>query len=217
MNKQFLAILAVIILGLFGILMLTSKDKNSNGDSSSNSSATSATEHVVGKGEKNVTIVAYEDFQCPACALFHPLVKQIKADYGDQIKFQFRHFPLVQIHPNAYIASRAAEAASKQGKFFEMHDLLFEQQDSWKSSSDPTEQFVSYGSQLGLNVDQLKSDMQSEAVSGAINADLKAGKDANVNSTPTFIINGRKIDKNPQSLDEFKKIIDDEIAKSSQQ
>ena len=217
MSKQFLIILAVIVLGLFGVLMLTNKDKGSGGGSGSNSSATTATEHIVGKGEKNVTIVEYGDFQCPACALFHPIIKQIKADYGDQIKFQFRHFPLVQIHPNAYIASRAAEAAGKQGKFFEMHDLLYEQQDSWKSSTDPTEQFVSYASQLGLNTDQLKSDMQSEAVSGAINADLKAGKDVNVNSTPTFFINGRKIDQNPQSLDDFKKIIDEEIAKSSQQ
>lgn len=212
MNKQFLVIIAVIVVALFGVLMFT-RDK---GDSAGGGNPSAqATNHTVGAGQKNVTIVEYGDFQCPACKAYFPILKQIKEDYGDQIKFQFRHNPLTSIHPNAFIASRAAEAASKQGKFWEMHDILYQQQDSWVQSTDPTAIFVTYATQLNLNVDQFKSDLTSAAVSDAINADLKAGQGIGVNSTPTFIINDEKVEKNPPTLEDFKKLIDEKLASSN--
>lgn len=214
MNKQFLAIIAVIIVALFGVLMFT-RDKGDAGNSSGGDSTAQATNHTVGAGTKNVTIVEYGDFQCPACKAYYPIVKAIKEEYGDQIKFQFRHNPLTSIHPNAFIGSRAAEAAGMQGKFWEMHDILYEQQDSWTQGSDPTAAFVTYATQLNLDVDKFKTDMTSKAVSDAINADLKAGQAIGVNSTPTFVINGKKVDKNPQTLEEFKKLIDEQIAASN--
>ncbi len=213
-SKQFLAIIAVIILGLFGVFTLT-KDKDQS-SSAGGSSQTQASEHKVGAGNKGVVILEYGDFQCPACKSFYPLVQQIKQEYGDDITVQFRHFPLTQIHPNAMISSRAAEAAGKQGKFFEMHDLLYENQDSWGPESNPTVTFEGYATQLGLNIEQFKADMSSADVASTINADLKAGQQAGVSSTPTFLINGRKLDKNPASLDEFKQLIDEEIAKQPQ-
>lgn len=214
MSKQFLAILAVIVVVFVGVFTFTRpKSDAPGGSNSSNSSQTS--NHTVGTGNKKVTLVEYGDFQCPACKSFYPVVKQIKETYGDDIKFQFMHFPLTQIHPNAMVSSRAAEAAGKQGKFFEMHDLLYENQDQWSQSSNPTPIFESFAGQLDLNMDQFKSDMASAQVLAIINADQKSGQALGANSTPTFVINGKKLDKNPTSLDEFKKLIDEEIAKQN--
>jgi protein-disulfide isomerase len=214
MSKQFIIILVVIIGGLFGLLMFN-KDKAADNGSSSNQSV-QATNHVSGKTDAKVTLIEYGDFQCPACGAYHPIVKQLKSDYADKISFQFRHYPLTQIHPNAFISSRAAEAAGKQNKFFEMHDLLYEQQQAWSSTSDPTQTFVAYASQLQLDVEKFKTDLSAESTGDAINADLRAGQQISVSSTPTFILNGKKLDKSPTTVDDFKKLIDEELAKVSQ-
>lgn len=213
MNKQFIAIILVVVVGLFGVLMFTRDDKKNEGSGAETTAQ--ATNHTLGQGTKNITLIEYGDFQCPACKAFYPIVKQIKADYGDEIKFQFRHYPLVQIHPNAFMSSRAAEAAGLQGKFFEMHDLLYENQEAWANTTDPTDTFVSFAGQIGLNADKFRSDLTSKAVADSINADTKAAQDAGANSTPTFVLNGKKIDQNPQNLEDFKKLIDEEIARSS--
>lgn len=215
MSKQFLAILAVIILGLFGILFLT-KDKT-NAPSSNSSSGSQASEHKAGAGNKGVTLIEYGDFQCPACKSFYPVVKQVKETYGDDITVQFRHFPLTQIHPNAMASSRAAEAAGNQGKFFEMHDLLYENQDSWSQSSSPTSIFESFATQLNLNLDKFKADTASAQTLAVINADQKAGQALGVNSTPTFVINGKKVEPNPTTPEAFKKLIDEAIATQNKQ
>lgn len=210
MNKQFVAVIAVVIIGLFGVFALT---KKSNEQSTSNSSnGTSVSEHKKGAGTKNVTLIEYGDFQCPACKSYYPIVKQIAAAYGDEITIQFRHFPLTQIHPSAFAASRAAEAAGKQNKFFEMHDLLYENQDSWTSIPNASAVFETYAQQLGLNMDQYKADVASGQTAEVINADIKAGQAIGANSTPTFVLNGKKID-NPKTFEEFKTAIDAEIAK----
>ncbi len=213
MNKQFVAIIIVVVVGLVGVLMFT-RDNSSEGSSGSSSSA-QPSNHTVGAGNKGVTLIEYGDFQCPACAAYYPVIKQIKAEYGDDIKFQFRHFPLVQIHPNAFIASRAAEAAGLQGKFFEMHDLLYENQQAWAGAADPTETFNSYAGQLDLDVDKFRADMNLASVGDVINADIKAAQEIGANSTPTFVLNGKKLDPNPEGVDDFKRLIDEEIAKSS--
>ena len=214
MNKQFFVVVLVIVAALVGVFAMT-KEKSPDSQSGSSAQVT-ASEHTVGAGNKKVTLTEYGDFQCPACKQYFPLVKQIKEAYGDDIKFQFRHFPLTQIHPNAFIGSRAAEAAGKQGKFFEMHDLLYENQDSWSQAGNPTEILNTFATQLNLNVEQFKKDMMSENAADVINADIKAATGLGANSTPTFAINGRKIGENPRSLEEFKKLIDEEIAKANQ-
>lgn len=213
MNKQFFVVVLVIVAALVGVFAMT---KEKSPDSGNSNTQASVSQHTVGAGNKKVTLTEYGDFQCPACKQYYPLVKQIKEAYGDDIKFQFRHFPLTQIHPNAFIASRAAEAAGKQGKFFEMHDLLYENQDSWSAGSNPTEILNGYAKELGLNVDQFKTDMMSELTADVINADIKDATGLGANSTPTFAINGRKLGENPRSLEDFKKLIDEEIAKANQ-
>lgn len=212
MSKQFLAIVAIVVGVLIGIFALTGGDKNSSNGGGDTTAKPS--NHVTGKVDSKVKLVEFGDFQCPACKSYFPLVQELKNTYGDRVAFQFSHYPLTQIHPNAFISSRAAEAAGKQNKFFEMHDLLYENQDTWASNGNPTPIFEDYAQKLGLNLEQFKSDMISSTVSDTINADAKAAQGLGATSTPTFVLNGKKIDKNPQSVDEFKKLLDEELAKN---
>ncbi len=210
MNNRFLLILISCIVVLGGIFFIT---KN-NDDTASNSQGT-ASQHITGKADSKVVLVEYGDFECPACAAYFPIVSQIKTDYKDKIAFQFRHFPLVQIHQNAMASSRAAEAAGKQGKFWEMHDLLYGQQDAWAKSSNATAIFEDYATQLGINVEQFKVDSASSAVLDTINADVGEGQKLNITGTPTFVLNGRVITETPQTYEAFAKILDEEINKQS--
>ena len=216
MSKQFIVIVLVVVLGLFGVLSLSKKNKENNqsNGSNNNSSSVKASENVYGKLDSKVTFLEYGDFQCPACKSYYPIIKQLKEDYKDKIKFQFRNYPLSQIHPNAFMAARAAESAAMQNKFFEMHDLLYENADAWVPQNDPSTLFASYALQLGLDANKFATDLKSQNISDIINADTKEGQKLGVNSTPTFAINGKKLDKNPTSIDEFKKLIDDELAKN---
>jgi protein-disulfide isomerase len=213
MSKRFLVILAAIFIGFMGFLFVS---KSKSGSPGSGEQATSTSSYAVGEAKKGVTLVEYGDFECSACAQYYPLIKQVKEKYGDDIAFQFRHFPLTQIHQHAMAAHRAAEAAGRQDKFWEMHDLLFEQQKTWAQSSDPKIIFEDYAAQLGLNVEQFKEDYKSADVAGVINADVAEGNKLGVKSTPAFFLNGKKIE-NPSSLDEFSKVIDQAIADSKQE
>lgn len=211
MSKQFLIAIVVSILALFGIYALTSNKDEAK--TTSNTSASQLSNNVIGKNAKKVSLVEYGDFQCPACGQYHPLVKQLVEKYNNDIQFQFRNYPLQQIHPNARAASRAAEAAAKQNKYWEMHDLLYEQQDSWNASSAANTVFEAYAGQLGLNVAKFKTDFASSEVNSIITADFNEGTKLGVTSTPTFFLQGKKIE-NPQTLDEFSKLIDEAIKNS---
>lgn len=212
MSKRFMVILAVLVVAFAGLLVFSKKDANAPENGGGNSNAT-PTNHTVGAGTAGVTLTEYGDFQCPACFQYYPLVKQIKAKYGDQIKFQFRHFPLTEIHQNALISSRAAEAAGLQGQFFEMHDKLYENQEAWSTNSNPSQIFEDYAAQLGLNVDKFREDMKSSAVNDSVQADRAEAKRLQYASTPTFEVNGQKIE-NPRDQAGFEKLIDDAIAKN---
>jgi protein-disulfide isomerase len=208
MNNRFVVILIALVLGFVGIIYV-SKDKKADAPSTNNEAIT-ATEHKQGAGNKGVTLIEYGDFECPACGAYYPLVKQVKEKYKDDITFQFRHFPLVQIHRNAMAAHRAAEAAGKQGKFFEMHDMLYERQQAWKSETNPSAIFESYATELALNLEQFKREAASGEINDIINADIQEGQASDASATPTFVLNGKKIE-NPRDLEGFYKLIDDAI------
>jgi protein-disulfide isomerase len=212
MSKQFLGVIAAIILIFVGIAAFSGNKSNDNGSSSS--SKGKLTEHVIGQGTTGVTLVEYGDYQCPYCGAYHPILKQVQAEFNDQIKFQFRNFPLVSLHPNAFAAARAAEAAALQNKFWEMHDQLYENQDQWKSSKSPSGIFEQYAKLLGLNVNQFRQDYTSDKVNAAINADSAEANKLKVTGTPTFFINGKKVEIGA-SVQEFEKIIKAEIAKKA--
>ncbi len=166
-------------------------------------------DYVTGNKDAKVVLVEYSDFQCPACGQYHPLIKQVVEKYNDRIAFVQRHFPLQQ-HENAVAAARVAEAAGKQGKFYQMGDLLFNNQRNWEKEKDPQKIFESYAKQLKLNMDQFKKD-NTDAQDKKIDDDRNSGVALGVNSTPTFFLNGVKLD-NPSSLADFSKLIDAELA-----
>jgi protein-disulfide isomerase len=136
-------------------------------------------------------IVEYSDFQCPACAARYPIVKQFLAS-STNVKFVYRHFPLSQ-HFNAKKAAIAAEAAGLQGKFWEMHDKLFDKQSDWSSMVNPTAKFVGYAKEIGLDVVKFESDLASGDLRLKVEKDLESGTQNKVESTPTFFVQGVKI------------------------
>ncbi len=213
MNKRFIGIVLAITVVVGGFLYLT-KPKQAvttpNGDSSA------ASKHIEGKGAKNVTLVEYGDFQCPACGAYYPIVKSLVEKYQADIYFQFRNNPLESLHQNARAASRAAEAASIQGKFWEMHNALYENQKAWENSPDPLALFKEYAKQVGVSdITKFATDYKSAAVNSIINADLQSGKKYSITGTPTFVLDGKKIETNPNSADAFNKLIDAAIAKKN--
>ena len=146
----------------------------------------------IGPADAKVTIVEFADFQCPACAGAHPTLKQIITDYGDKIRFVFRNYPLA-MHSNAQLAARAAEAASSQGKFWEIHDLLYEHQNEWAFQLKPEKKFVEYAKQLGLNEEQFTKDLTNSAAADKIAQDMGDGNALGVEATPTIYLNGEKL------------------------
>ena len=153
-----------------------------------------------------VTIVEFGDYECPACAQVNPIIKQVIKDYQDKVNFVFRNYPLPQ-HKNALIAAFAAHAAGEQGKFWEMHDKLYETQNDWSQSSSPLDIFADCAKSLDLDLDKFKSDVSSKKYQDKINQDVSDGNNLNITATPTFYINGIVLPGVP-SESEFKSIID---------
>lgn len=218
MNNRFSLVLVALIIG-FGGLFWFSKSKQIGTTKTSN---VQPTNHIKGEGKSGVTLIEYGDFECSACWQYEPLLNELYEKYKKEIFFQYRHFPLTQIHQNALAGHRAAEAASKQGKFWEMHDILFlraHQKDAegkvrdteWTLTNSPASFFEQYAQSLGLDIAKFKADMSSAEVNDLINADKDAGNKLGLTGTPSFILNGKKIDS-PRDLESFSKIIDEAIA-----
>jgi protein-disulfide isomerase len=163
-------------------------------------------DYVKGNASSTVVVMEYSDFQCPACRSYLPLVRQVTQEYGDKIAFVYRHFPLTSIHFNAEFAARAAEAARKQGKFWEMHDILFEKQLEWEKESDVQKYFENYAGLIGISVEQFKMDFSSDETKNFVRAEMAFGRKIGINATPTFYVNGKKIE-NPQSIEQFRAAI----------
>lgn len=212
MDKRFIGVLVAIVVILGGIFFITNDNK-----ANAPSGAGALTKHVTGQGKSGVTLVEYGDFQCPACYQYHPAVKQVIEKYKDQITFQFRNFPIFSAHPNALAAARAAEAADLQGKYWEMHDILYQQQQTWSSIQNPQPQFEVYARQIGLNVEKYKTDFKSSLVNNRVQADLKEGERLKVDSTPTFFLDGKKISTPQPTLEAFSKVIDTAIEQKTGQ
>ena len=171
------------------------------------------TDWARGASSAQVTLVEYSDFQCPACQAYEPLVQKLTGRYGEKIRLVYRYFPLSQ-HRNANAAAQAAEAAGRQGKFWQMHDVLFAKHTEWEEASAPEVLFVGYAQMLGLNIEKFKTDMHTENVQKKINDDYASGEASSVTGTPTFFLNGNKID-NPTSYEQFQSVIEQAIAKNS--
>lgn len=165
--------------------------------------------HTLGAADAKVKIVEFGDYQCPACGYAHPIVKQILKDYSanPNVSFTFRNYPL-PMHQNARVSAQAAEAAAAQGKFWEMHDMLYDKQEEWGESNSALQYFTTYATAIGLDVAKFTKDVEGNKYTSVINADVKDGDDVNVNSTPTFFINGKKFGNGVSEYAAFKAEID---------
>jgi protein-disulfide isomerase len=146
------------------------------------------------KGNENakVTLTEYSDFQCPACASFLPVVNDILAEFGDNLKFEYKHFPL-PIHPLAEAAARAAEAAGQQDAFFPFHDLLFANQASWSNSPNPMAFFAKYAEEIGLDVSLFKKHYTTSLIRDRVRQDATEARQLGLTGTPTFFLNGERM------------------------
>lgn len=141
-----------------------------------------------------LTIVEFGDYQCPACKMAHPGLKQIVSEYPGQVNFVFRHYPL-PMHTNAQAAAKAVEAAGMQGKLWEMHDKIYNMQEEWSNEGNPTELFKKYATELGMDAEKLASDMGNSAIADKIFKDIADGNSSGVNSTPTLFFNNEQYKK----------------------
>jgi protein-disulfide isomerase len=152
-------------------------------------------DHLRGNRQNPVSIVVYADFQCPACATEHEAMTQLWPSVRDKAHLIFRHFPITAAHPNSWSASLYAEAAGKQGKFWEMHDFLFATQPIWSTLRPAEPEFDAYALELNLDLDQLKLDIETEEVVRKIRNDQRGGNSAGVLATPAVFINGRLLSR----------------------
>jgi protein-disulfide isomerase/predicted heme/steroid binding protein len=219
-DKRFiLGIIGFTILVFAGIILLASKTPTTQNGTTALSDDKKALleiasdDWIKGNKDANVVIVEYLDFECEACGAYYPLVKQLSEEFKNDVAFVNRYFPLPG-HKNSLTSASAVEAAGKQGKYWEMHNILFENQKTWgeKQSPDPSI-FEGYAQQIGLNMDQFKKDVVSQEVKDRVNRDKNSGTSLGVSGTPSFYLNGEKI-PNPKGPDDFKSFIQAAIAKA---
>lgn len=170
------------------------------------------TDHIRGAVDGKVTLVEFGDFQCPACGAYEPLIRQVTTDNKTVLKVVFKHFPLTQIHSNALLGAKAAEAAALQGKFWEMHDMLYDKQAEWSTGLTARDMIMGYAAALKLDTTKFSNDLNSKALEDKIMAEEKEGVSLGVEGTPTFFLNGKKLDS-PRSLEAFDKLVREEAAK----
>jgi protein-disulfide isomerase len=186
--KILTAILVVIVGGMIGLFAIANKPTPAPvGDKTK---ITRDSSHQEGSG--TVKLVEFGDYQCPACGAAHPVVKQLMKDYNGKVTLYFRNFPLTQLHPNANLGAQAAEAAAAQGKFWEMHDKLYETQNDWAnlSATEAEAKMVGYAKDLGLDADKFKSAIDNGDAQKVVDQDAADAAALNLNGTPTFFING---------------------------
>jgi protein-disulfide isomerase len=210
MNRTGWIIFSVIVVLVLGGLVAWTRIANPPIDLSGveNNSIVAASEqngniadHVTGSDAKKVLFIEYGDYQCPSCGGAYPHLNTILEEYGEDITFVFRNFPLTSMHPNARAAAAVAEAAGLQGKYWEMHDMLYEKQNDWSGldASQRTSVFNGYASSLGLDMAKFETDIASKNVNQKISFDLALGKSVDTSATPTFFLNGEKLDDSTAS------------------
>lgn len=213
MKRIILWSLAILVVAGSVVGMVKLGAKNPASQTGSLVDLASTADWSKGNKEAKVVLVEYGDFQCPACGAYYPLLKQLSQELGGEMQFVYRHFPLRQIHINAELAAWAAEAAGRQGKFWEMHDLLFENQREWSEEPRANNLFIRYAESIGLDAERFANDMDSREIKGEVEKDYESGVKSAVDATPTFFLNGRKIQ--PRSYDEFRNVIEEAVKSGS--
>ncbi|MDQ1637372.1 MAG: formate-nitrite transporter family protein [Pyrinomonadaceae bacterium] len=190
--RPFLIIALVLLVAAAGTALLLKSNqrvdssRDTNTESSDNAKKNLSADAVV-------TLEEFGDYQCPPCGQLHPTLKKLKQEYGANLNFIFRNLPLTKIHHNALAAAQAAEAARVQNRFWEMHDLLYENQSLWKDDINPRSIFTKFAADLGLNITQFVRDLDGQQIQMRIEADEDAAAKQGIDGTPTILINGRQL------------------------
>jgi protein-disulfide isomerase len=171
--------------------------------------------HIRGNPDAPVTLEEYGDFQCPPCGTFATFAGQLEKEYNSRLRVVFRNFPL-KMHEHAREAALAAEAAGLQGRFWEMHDVLYREQDAWSKAPNVRELFESYAGTIGLDLDKFKKDMDSEQTSARVDADRQRGESLGIQTTPTMFINNQPIDPKDRNPDGIRAEINAALEKKPQ-
>jgi protein-disulfide isomerase len=191
----------------------TSSASSASSEASSQKEPGAQPPHAQGNPNAPITLEEFGDFECPPCGMLHPILKQLEAEYGPaKVRVIFREFPLVPTHAHALAAARSAEAAALQGKFWEMHDLIYERQKDWHEAFDVRQIFEGYAKQIGLDVEQFRRDIASEVVERRIFLDGKRAHALGVTGTPTVFLNGREIPFESLEPPKLKALINAELA-----
>jgi len=169
--------------------------------------------HALGSSNAPVTLEEFGDFECPPCGMLHPILKNLEGEFGPaKLRIIFREFPLVPAHAHALAAARAAEAAGLQGKFWEMHDMIYENQKAWHEAFDVRLIFEGYATKIGLDLEQFRRDNTNEIVEQRIFLDGKRAHSLGVKGTPTVFLNGREVPFESLAPDKLKALINSELA-----
>lgn len=214
---------ATIFLGFFIFLVISLRGSNPDLADPNNSATVElsnsgefrvASESTTPVEGREVVITEFADIQCPACKQYHPILKSVLDLYPETVALNFKHFPINSIHSNAMTSAIAAEAAGEQEKFFEMIDMLYERQEAWATLPDPEEMYIKYAQELGLDVEKFKQDLNNTELARRVESQRTEGINAGVNSTPSFFINGIKI-QNPSDISGFQTAIDTILSQNS--
>ena len=192
--RPFLIIAGVLIVALLAVALLARSNRNSSVQLKAPTTVTP--DSKIASGIPPATIVTLEefgDYQCPPCGQLHPGLKQIKQEFGANLNFVFRNLPLTSIHKNSLVAAQAAEAARMQNHFWEMHDLLYENQDLWKDDVNPRTIFLGWAKDLKLDIERFAADFDGSQVKLRIEADQEAASQMGITGTPTVLVNGRQL------------------------
>ena len=215
-----LAIIVIVLIAAVvgGMILLRSSRQAANSNAATPDPALDVKgaepPHLRGNPNAPVTLEEFGDFQCPSCGGYYPELKKIEGEFGDKLRVIFREYPLVPLHEHALMAAQAAEAAGIQGKFWEMHDKLYENQATWTPAKDLVPIFVDYAKQLGLDPDRFMKDLNGEQVAQRLFQDGKRVHALGLTGTPSFFVNGQEAKGDQWKPEGLRQMIKDAIAKS---
>ncbi len=200
MSKNIQLIAWVVFIAVVGGALFYALTGNSNSQSATTAPASESQETI------NVEILKYSDYSCPACKQYIPFEERLKEDFGDNITIEYRHYPLSGFRYSE-LAARVVEAAGEQGKKKEMHDKVFDGQELW-TQGNAEEIFETYALELDLDIDQFENDLNSDRIREAVARQKSEGQRRMVQSTPTFFINGQRVQQNPRDYAQFRSLVE---------
>lgn len=215
-----IGILATVILIVGGVFLMTRGGGSSGSGISSEILVPSGSyilggieggEYLASNPSPKVTLVEFGDYECPACVVYHSFVKQILTEFSGKVNYVFRNYPL-SYHQKALVASYVVEAAGLQGKFWQMHDKVYESSEEWINSANTEETLLGYAKELGLDAEKLKADMDSDSIKNKIRSDMNDGDLVKLDSTPTFYVNGIKMGNLSGNYSDFKSVIQEALS-----